>query len=100
MDVPLFFRHQNCHTRLDTRCVKKSIQASRRLGVFGRCVIQGERRLLKSDQGCNAIECTSTFMRLWMLLYSKSSRSQKTEVESMSLRHPGGRCQVSRALLN
>ena len=47
----------------DTRCVKKSIQASRHLGVFGRCVIQGERRLLKSDQVCNAIECTSTFMR-------------------------------------
>ena len=40
-----------------TYCVKKSIQASWHLGIFGRCVIQGER--------------------LWMLLYSKKLQVSK-----------------------
>ena len=62
----------------DTRCVKKSTQASRHLGVFGRCVIQGERRLLKSDQVCN--ECHRVHFHVYETLTLDAAVLKKLQV--------------------
>ena len=67
-----------------TRCVEESIQASRHLGVFGRCVIQAERRLLKSDQVCHRVhfytlwpkELWAGQMRSWQLASDKFTKAR------------------------